>query len=125
MPNDDPMLNPSAGVATPAAQTPPVMPEQKPTKEPGKFERIFSGILGGAVSVATGGTNGVFGRLVGRVAPDFGSFYELMQQQQSNSMQMIGLQQSVGTQNIEFSTISNLLKSRHDSEMTAVQNYKG
>ncbi len=49
---------------------------------------------------------------------------DMMGQQQKNSIQLIGLQTQIGQQSQEFSTVSNLLKSRHDSEMTAVNNFK-
>ena len=49
---------------------------------------------------------------------------DMLGQQQKNAMQLVGLQTQVGQQSQEFTTVSNLLKSRHDSEMTAVNNFK-
>ena len=47
-----------------------------------------------------------------------------MNQQQQQGMQMLGVQQRVSMQAQEFTTVSNLLKTRHDSEMSAVNNIK-
>jgi len=49
---------------------------------------------------------------------------EMMNQQQRQSMQMLGMQNRVSMQSQEFATVSNLMKTRHDSEMTAVNNIK-
>jgi len=39
-------------------------------------------------------------------------------------MQLIGVQMRVQNQTEQFTTVSNLLKARHDGEMSAVQNFK-
>jgi len=49
---------------------------------------------------------------------------QMLNQQQQNSMQLISVQHRVGMQAQEFTTVSNLLKTRHDSEMSAVNNIK-
>lgn len=48
-------------------------------------------------------------------------FYRMMQQ---SNMQMLVLQADVQNINREFSTFSNILKSKHDTEMNAVRNIR-
>ena len=48
----------------------------------------------------------------------------MMNQQQQQSMQLLGVQHRVSMQSQEFTTVSNLMKTRHDSEMSAVNNIK-
>ncbi len=49
---------------------------------------------------------------------------EMLRQQQMMSMQMLAVQNRVQTQTQEFTTVSNLLKARHDGEMSAIHNFK-
>lgn len=48
----------------------------------------------------------------------------MLQVQQHQAMQMLQVQNRVQHQTQEFTTVSNLLKARHDGEMSAVHNFK-
>ena len=119
MPND-PML-------TPVGQTlvvlPSALPPEKP-KEPGKFSRIFGSILGGALNFVAPGAGGIIGSFINRGQADFSNMQAMLHQQQLQSMQMLAIQNRVQTQTQEFTTVSNLLKARHDGEMSAIHNFK-
>lgn len=91
-------------------------------KEPNKFLGILKGVGGVAASMIPGIGGAVTGLLSG--GPNFGAMQGMIQQQQRFSMQMIGIQQQVSNQSTEFTSVSNLLKARHDSEMSAVNNFK-
>jgi len=94
-------------------------------KEPGKFGRIFGGLLGGALNIIAPGAGNLIGSFVrGGNGFDMASTERLFAQQAQQTAAMIGLQNRVQTQSQEFATVSNLLKARHDSEMAAVQNFK-
>lgn len=125
--------------------------EQK-TKEPNKFLRVLGGLAGGALNFVAPGLGGILGSVIGGGGSSFGSYAALMErerqfqemqrysemsnllsqrqqsqmmnQQQQQSMQLLGVQHRVSMQAQEFTTVSNLLKTRHDSEMTAVNNIK-
>ena len=120
MPND-PMIttiNQQTPVTLPSALPPP--PER-----PGKFSRIFGGMLGTAVNILAPGAGSLIGGLINRGGgSDFNNMQAMLQQQQRNSMQMLAVQNRVQMQTQEFTTISNLLKARHDGEMSAVHNFK-
>ena len=120
MPNGDAMINP---VGQPAPQLPSALPPPA-QKEPGKFSRIFGGILGGAVSLIAPGAGSIIGSLINRGGVDYSNMQAMLQQQQLQSMQMLAVQNRVQTQTQEFTTVSNLLKARHDGEMSAVHNFK-
>ena len=125
--------------------------DRKP-KKTSKFKSILGGIAGGALNMVAPGLGSIIGGSISGSGSAFGSMgdlyeqkiqFEKMQrynsaanmlqqqqnqamnkQQQKHSYQMIELQNRVSMQAQEFSTVSNLLKSRHDSEMTAVNNIK-
>ena len=120
MPNGDAMINPAGQtqVALPSA-----LPPEKP-KEPGKFSKIFGGILGGALNIVAPGAGSIIGGFINRGSADFSNMHSMLQQQQLQSMQMLAIQNRVQTQTQEFTTVSNLLKARHDGEMSAVHNFK-
>ncbi|NNE65783.1 MAG: hypothetical protein HKN33_04390 [Pyrinomonadaceae bacterium] len=121
-------------------------------KKPNKFLNILGGIAGGALNMIAPGVGTLIGGAIGGSGSAFGSYGTLIQQrahfekmqrynqvsnmiqqqqnqammdqQQKQSYKLIEMQNRVSMQAQEFSTISNLLKSRHDSEMTAVNNIK-
>lgn len=125
---------------------------QQRTKEPNKFLRVLGGIASGALNFVAPGLGGILGNVIGGGGSSFGSYAALMEQQrqfeemqrynqistalqqrqqnqmmnqqQQQSMQLLGVQHRVSMQAQEFTTVSNLLKTRHDSEMTAVNNIK-
>ncbi len=151
MPNGDPMITPRGSQPQ---SIPPVIDtkiEQK-EKQPNKFLKVLGGIASGALNIVAPGVGSLIGGAIGGSGSAFGSYgslyeqqiqFEKMQrynqvsnmmqqqrnqamtkQQQKHSYQMIELQNRVSMQAQEFSTVSNLMKSRHDSEMTAVNNIK-
>lgn len=136
----------------PVSTTYPEIDAQKRSQEPGKFRQILGSVVGGAASFIVPGLGGIVGSLIGGTGGSFGSYTALMEQQrqfdemqrysqisnqmqqrqqaqmmnqqQQQSMQLIGVQHRVGMQAQEFTTVSNLMKTRHDSEMSAVNNIK-
>lgn len=125
---------------------------QQKAKEPNKFLRILGGIASAGLNVVAPGMGSILGGVIGgsgSMSGAYGSLLEsqrlfddqqrytqlanqlqsrqqqaMMNQQQQQSYQLIAVQQRVGMQAQEFSTVSNLMKTRHDSEMTAVNNIK-
>lgn len=93
-------------------------------KTPGKFGRILGGIVGSAINVVAPGV-GIIGNFIGRSSGlDVAAMETMMQQQWQQSMSVVALQNQVQTKSQEFTTVSNLLKSKHDSEMSAINNFK-
>lgn len=153
MPNGDPMTTP-AGLPKLPSLPPSISDEviTQKQKKPNKFLQILGGITGGAANIIAPGVGTMIGNMIGGGGSPFGSYgnlYEqqrqfekmqqynttanmmqqqqqqaMMNQQQQQSFQLISMQTKVAQQTQEFSTISNLLKTRHDSEMTAVNNIK-
>ena len=105
-------------VAAPSALPP------EPPKQPGKFSRIFGGIAGAALNLVAPGAGSLIGGFINRGGLDYSNMQSMLYQQQMHSMQMLAIQNRVQTQTQEFTTVSNLLKARHDGEMSAVHNFK-
>ncbi len=122
MANGDAMIN-RTQIEQPVITVPSALPPEQP-KQPGKFSRIFGGILGGALNLVAPGAGTLIGGFINRGGPDFTNMQSMLQQQQMHSMQMLAIQNRVQTQTQEFTTVSNLLKARHDGEMSAVHNFK-
>jgi hypothetical protein len=150
---DDTLITPlKTDTLPPVATVYPEIDVQQKTREPNKFLKILGGIAGGALNFVAPGLGGILGNVIGGGGSSFGSYTALMEQQrqfeemqrynqisnslqqrqqnqmlnqqQQQSMQLISVQHRVGMQAQEFTTISNLLKTRHDSEMSAVNNIK-
>ncbi len=123
MPIGDSMINPNntmTGTAT-------MMPSAYPTapKQPGKFSRFFGAIGGSALYFVAPGAGGLIGNLIGGGGMGgYGNMEAMLQKQQQQSMMMLSVQNRVQTQTQEFTTVSNLLKAKHDGEMSAVHNFK-
>ena len=75
-------------------------------------------------SIGVPGLSGILGGVLGGGGADFSTMQSMINQQQKSAMQMLGIQNQVSTQSQNFTTVSNLLKSRHDAEMSAVNNFK-
>lgn len=124
MPINDSMLNP----ATPTAIQPAPLPTALPTtpKQPGRFSRIFGGLLGGAVNLFAPGAGSVLGSFIngGSGGLDTANMQGMLNQQAQQSMALLAVQNRVQSQTQEFTTVTNLLKARHDGEMSAVHNFK-
>ncbi len=125
----DAMINSMPAPSAKSTMPPPIIAVPPTQKKPGTFARIFGNILGGAIGViapgigrAIGGYIGGYGNLGGGI--DYTNIDTMMQRQQEQSMQMLTIQNQVQTQTQEFTTVTNLLKARHDGEMSAVHNFK-
>ncbi|MBA3714884.1 MAG: hypothetical protein H0W76_20895 [Pyrinomonadaceae bacterium] len=95
------------------------------TKQPGRFGKIFGGMLGGALNIVAPGAGSLISGFVrGGSNFDMASTERLFDQQAQQTAMMIGLQNRVQTKSQEFSTVSNILKAEHDSKMEAVRNCK-
>jgi hypothetical protein len=95
-----------------------------PAKKPSKFGQIIGSVLGGALNMIAPGAGSLIGGLINGGGNDFGSMNEMLERSAQQQMQMLMIQDRVQTQTQEFTTISNLLKARHDGEMAAVHNFK-
>ncbi len=153
MPNDTLITPVRTDNLPPVTQVYPGVELQQKTKEPNKFMRVLGGIAGGALNLVAPGLGGILGNVIGgsgnSTAGSYGALIDqqrqfdemqkynqvstmqqqrqqnqMMNQQQQQGMQMLGVQQRVSMQAQEFTTVSNLLKTRHDSEMSAVNNIK-
>lgn len=124
MPDGDPMIR-SGNEITPNFNTPNVSTDNIFTqpKQPNKFMGILKGI-GSAAASFIPGVGPMISGLIGGGGPDFGSMQAMIQQQQRSSMQMLQIQNQVSQQSQNFTSVSNLLKARHDAEMSAVNNFK-
>ncbi len=119
--NGDAMINQVP--ADQSASLPSALPPEQP-KQPGRFSKIFGGIAAGALNIVAPGMGSVIGGFINRGGVDVTNMNEMLRQQQLMSMQMLAVQNRVQTQTQEFTTVSNLLKARHDGEMSAVHNFK-
>ncbi|HKE59243.1 MAG TPA: hypothetical protein VKB46_21185 [Pyrinomonadaceae bacterium] len=108
--------------------TPPTVPVdngQTQQKEPGKFGKILGTVLGGAVSVLAPGMGSILGGLVRGGGLNYAADMETMLQQSARQQtQLLGVQMRVSDQTQQFTAVSNLLKAKHDGEMSAVNNFK-
>src|SRR5215217_9041478 len=150
---DDTMITPvKTETLPPVATVFPEIDVRQRTKEPNKFLKVLGGVASTALNFVAPGLGGILGNVIGGGGSSFGSYSALMEQQrqfeemqrynqissslqarqlnqmmnqqQQNSMQLISVQHRVGMQAQEFTTVSNLMKTRHDSEMSAVNNIK-
>ncbi|HEY8561470.1 MAG TPA: hypothetical protein VIL74_13930 [Pyrinomonadaceae bacterium] len=150
---DDTLITPARTETLPPVTTVyPEIDVQQKTREPNKFLKVLGGVASTALSFVAPGLGGILGNVIGGGGSAFGSYGALMEQQrqfeemqrynqissalqqrqqnqmmnqqQQNSMQLISVQHRVGMQAQEFTTVSNLMKTRHDSEMSAVNNIK-
>ena len=87
------------------------------------FGRVLGGILGGAVNMVAPGLGSILGGTMGGGA-SAADMQAMMNNQMQQSMQLLAVQNRVQSQSQEFTTFSNLLKTKHDSEMSAVTNFK-
>jgi hypothetical protein len=108
--------------------TPPVAPpvQEAPTpSKKGGFGKVLGSVLGGAVNVMAPGMGSLIGGLVrGGGVPYMAEMERMMAQSAHQQMQLINVQMRVQEKSEQFSTVSNLLKSRHDGEMEAIRNFK-
>lgn len=151
---DDTMITPvKTETLPPITKVYPEIDFQQKQKEPNKFLKVLGGIGSAALNFVAPGLGGILGNVIGGGSgSSYGSYTALMEQQrqfdemqrysqisnslqqrqqsqmlnqqQQQSMQLISVQQRASMQAQEFTTVSNLMKTRHDSEMSAVNNIK-
>lgn len=127
----DPIINSTA----PAISTLPTL-TPAPVKKSGGFGSFMRSLAAGAASFIPG-VGGILGGIIngigrGGIGAGIGMGNDTMMsdaqamliQSQKQSMEMLQIQQQVSSQTQSFTTMSNLLKSKHDSEMSAVNNFK-
>jgi len=121
----DPILDPIRQQPTEPV-TPPTVPADTPKpKEPGKFGKILGSVLGGAVNVIAPGAGSILGGLVrGGGVAGMADMEVMLAQSARQQTQLLGVQMRVSDQTQQFTAVSNLLKAKHDGEMTAVSNFK-
>ena len=120
----DPILDPIRQQPTEPV-TPPIAPEPAQPKQPGKFGKILGSVLGGAVNVIAPGAGSLIGGLVRGGGIGYAADMEVMLASSARQQQqLIGVQMRVSDQTQQFTAVSNLLKAKHDGEMTAVSNFK-
>ena len=109
-----------------APATPPTVPaDPGQPKEPGKFGKTLGSVLGGAMNVLAPGAGSLLGSLVRGGGLNYAADMETMLQQSARQQtQLIGVQMRVSDQTQQFTAVSNLLKAKHDGEMSAVNNFK-
>ncbi|NOT48435.1 MAG: hypothetical protein HOP17_11890 [Acidobacteria bacterium] len=151
--NNDPLIAPvNPDRLPPVSSVYPDAGLQEKARTPNKFLSILGSVAGGALNYVIPGLGGILGSVISGGGSNAGSYVGLMdqqrqmqemmqynqtanmlnqqnqnqmlQQQQQQAMQLLAVQHRSSMQSQEFSTVSNLLKSRHDSEMTAVNNIK-
>jgi len=151
--NNDPLITPTSQQLPPVSTVYPEANLPQQPKEPNKFLKILGGVAGGALNLVAPGVGSMVGSLIGGSGgSSFGSYgalydqqrqfdemqrysqaasamsqrqqQQMMDTQRQQQFQLLGVQHRVSMQSQEFSTVSNLMKTRHDSEMTAVNNIK-
>ncbi len=80
------------------------------------------GIIANAVSGAT--SQGAASGAVGDRAEQMEQFWDMQSESQSFNMEFLSMQQSVQNDNRHFTTLTNLLKARHDTARAAISNIR-
>ncbi|MFN7928237.1 MAG: hypothetical protein U0Y68_09850 [Blastocatellia bacterium] len=95
-------------------------------KEPSKWGKVFGSIIGGVTNILAPNPGGILGSIVRRSADtqQMMSFQRVIDQSMQHSWNMVMVQKKVQDQALEVNMVSNLLKTRHDGHMSAVQNIK-
>ncbi len=96
-----------------------------PQKKSGGFWSVLGKVGQTALGVLSGGgIMGAIPQLLGGSNSYVGGLQSMMNDGVRSQTQLLMVQQRIGRQSEEFAAITNLLKSRHDSEMQAVNNFK-
>jgi hypothetical protein len=106
-----------AGAATPYSMDD-ILKYTQPEKK-GRFKAVMGGLLRGAANIAFPGLGGTIGsaistQLLGSAMPGLGA----------QTTQYLAMQQQINQEQLAFTTISTMLKVRHDAAMDAVRNMK-
>ena len=105
--------------------TSPAAGDSQSSPNKGKFGKILGSVLGGAINVMAPAAGSMIGSLIRGGGLGYAAELErLMAESNHQQLQLIGVQMRVQERSEQFSTVSNLLKSRHDGEMEAIRNFK-
>jgi hypothetical protein len=85
---------------------------------------VSSSIGRGASPIANVGSPGGPGAGIGNVGGETGGLEASLQQSQDMNLYYLQVQEAVSAQNREFTTISNVLKAKHDTVKTAIGNIR-
>lgn len=118
---NDPIIGQTTTVTPTTTVT--TLTDAQPKRSSG-FGRVMGGILGGALNLVAPGLGSVIGGALGGGGASMVDMQSMLNQQMQQSMQLLSVQNRVQTQSQQFSTMSNLMKSKHESEMSAVNNFK-
>ena len=122
----DPIINNNTAATMPDTTIQPTVAPAPVQKKSGGFGKVLGGILGGAINIMAPGLGSVIGGALGGSGngAQMADMQSMLNKQMQQSMQLLTVQNRVQSQTQEFTTFSNLLKSKHDSEMSAVNNFK-
>jgi len=87
----------------------------QPPKLPGTFRRVLGAAVGLAGNMFAPGMGSILSSVIGGTGLNSAS---------TDPMQYLQLQQQMNAQSEAFQSISNVLKSKHDSAMAAINNLK-
>jgi len=96
-------------------------------RPPGTMASAGAGTVAGAASPAGAGTtSGVPSNLLapGSDQSDVATMQAMQRESQVFNMQLLGLQEDVQQENRRFSTVSNVLRAKHDTAKAAVSNIR-
>lgn len=79
-------------------------------------------VAGAAAGAAAGATSGVAGGVGGGEGDLLSATRALQQQSQSFNLEYLQLQESLQRENREFTTLSNVMKVKHDGAKNSIQN---
>ena len=85
-----------------------------------QMSRAYGGV-GGGTTGTTGGTGGT-GSVANIPSDSYSQGMDLIAAQQSANMQFLTLQSNMQQENQKFSTLSNVMKVRHDTAKNSIQN---
>lgn len=80
--------------------------------------------MGGGVAAPAPQGNGISTQSVGGGNVDINKFQQFMDHQQKESYQMLGVQMQMNRENQVFTTVSNVLKTRHDTVKNTISNVR-
>jgi hypothetical protein len=79
---------------------------------------------GAALSATLAGPAGAAGGTAGSAGPDLAAVQAMQRESQSFNLQLLELQEDVQQENRRFTTISNVLRAKHDTAKAAVSNIR-
>lgn len=101
-------------------------PQQPPAEKPrSKIGKVFGSVLGGMLNVVAPSAGTMIGSVLRTGGVGYAAQLErVMAESNFQQMQLIGVQMRVHDHMEQFTTVSNLLRSRHDGDMEAIRNFK-